>query len=76
MEMIVSLCICVFVCVCGWILDWEQKRLIGPSDIYLFYYSEGGGVKSPDPECCVCYSRLPPYQYVDNRTLCYWVQIS
>ena len=51
-------CVCVCVCVCGWIRDWETKRLSDPSDIYVFYYGEGGGVKSPDPECCLCFSRL------------------
>lgn len=58
---------CFFVCVCvaGF---GELKRLNEPSDIYVFYYGEGGGVKSPDPECCVCYCRLPLNVH-DNRTM-------
>lgn len=79
MEMIVSSCMCMCVSVCGWMWDWELKRLNDPSDIYVFYYGEGGGIKSPDPECCVCYCRLPPYQctiYIDNRTQCYCEHIS
>lgn len=35
-------------CACGWTWDWELKRPNDPSDIYVFYYGEGGGVKSPD----------------------------
>lgn len=46
METIVSLCVCVC---------WGG----GGGDIYVFYYCEGGGVKSPDPELYVCYCRLP-----------------
>lgn len=59
MEMIVSSCVCAPAWGSVWIWDWELKRLNDPSDIFVFYYGEGGGVKSPDPEWCVCYCRLP-----------------
>ena len=55
----------VYMCPCGWIGDWELKRLKDPSDVYVLCYGEGGGVKSPDSN-----------QYINKGTGRYRVQIS
>lgn len=61
MKMIISLCVRMRVFMCMWL-----GLRVGT--VILWW-------KSPDPACCGCYSRLPAFHCLDNRSWCYCVQI-